>query len=303
MQSQDFLVDVIVILLAAVVSAIVARQLKLPPIIGYLLAGAVIGPFSLGFVSDVGAIERVGGLGVVFLLFAVGLELPFDRLRIMRGGILSLGAAQFLVTGLVLALTAWAFGSEPSGAFIIGAALAMSSTAIVLQILIERREMNTQIGRSTLAVLLAQDLAVGPMLAIALAIGGDKIPRLDWDVALAVVEPVLGVILIIALGRLVLRPLFRPVAATRNFDIFSATTLLVILLIGWLTEKAGLSMAFGAFLAGLLLADTAYRHRWRRSCNRFAAYCWVYFLLRLACRSISPPWPTMFGSSRCWCWR
>jgi CPA2 family monovalent cation:H+ antiporter-2 len=292
MAAFPYLPEIIVILVAAVISALIAQRLRLATLIGYLLAGSLIGPYALGFVTDVEAAQRLGGFGVVFLLFTVGLELPLDRLRVMRTGIFGLGSAQVTSTALAGAAIAILAGLSPSGAFVAGVALAMSSTAIVLQLLTERREIRSHVGRSALAVLLTQDLAVGPLLAIILAFNREP-ADLGAGLGLAVFEAVLALAVILVVGRWFLRPLFQPVAATRNADIFAALTILIVLITGWLTERAGLSMAFGAFLAGILLADTAYRHQVAAVVQPFRGLLLGLFFIAVG---MSLDLPLLFGS-------
>ena len=250
----------IVILLAAVVCLWLAQRLRLASVFGYLVAGIVIGPAVLGLVTDLEATRPLAELGVVFLLFTVGLELPIERLRVMRPAMFGLGAAQIAITAGLVVLVAALAGMAIDGALVVGGALALSSTAIVLQLLTERRDLTSRSGRSAFTVLLTQDLAVGPLLVVVIALGQES-GSLGMALAGAALKAAAALAAILVVGRLVLRPLFRPVAATRNPELFAALTLLVILCTGLATQFAGLSMAFGAFLAGMLLAETTYRHQ------------------------------------------
>lgn len=260
MFEAGYLIQVVIILLAAVISALLFQHLRLGSTIGYLVAGAVIGPTGLRLMTDVETTRTLAGLGVVFLLFTVGLELPFGRIKVMRGRVFALGAAQVVVTAAAIAAIAFSLGTGGTVAIVIGGGLALSSTAIVLQLLSERGEMTSRFGRSAFAVLLVQDLAVAPFLVFVVALG-----REDTSILVALgfvgLKLAAAVLVILGLGRVVLRHLFRPVAAIRDPEIFAAFTLLVVLATGMFTEMAGLSMAFGAFLAGMLLAETQYRHQ------------------------------------------
>jgi CPA2 family monovalent cation:H+ antiporter-2 len=260
MPEAGYLLEVIVILLAAVISVVVFQRLRLGSVLGYLVAGTVIGPTGLALVSDSETTRALAELGVVFLLFTVGLELPFERIKVMRGRAFGLGAAQVIVTAAVIAMVARLAGVDGTAALVIGAGLALSSTAIVLRLLSDRGDITSQFGRSAFAVLLVQDLAVGPLLVCVLALGtaGASIPAALGFAALKVTVAVLA---ILGVGRIVLRHVFWPVAQTRDPEIFAALTLLVVLCTGMLTNLAGLSMAFGAFLAGMLFAETHYRHQ------------------------------------------
>ena len=260
MPEAGYLLEVIVILLAAVVSVLVFQRLRLGSVLGYLVAGTVIGPTGLALVSDSETTRALAELGVVFLLFTVGLELPFERIKVMRGRAFGLGAAQVIVTAAVIAMVARLAGVSGPAALVIGAGLALSSTAIVLRLLSDRGDITSRFGRSAFAVLLVQDLAVGPLLVCVLALGtaGASIPAALGFAALKVTVAVLA---ILGVGRIVLRHVFWPVAQTRDPEIFAALTLLVVLCTGMLTNLAGLSMAFGAFLAGMLFAETHYRHQ------------------------------------------
>ncbi|MFQ6018342.1 MAG: cation:proton antiporter [Kiloniellaceae bacterium] len=260
MPEAGFLLEVIVILLAAVVSVALFQGLGLGSVLGYLVAGAVIGPTGLALVTDVETTRALAELGVAFLLFTVGLELPFERIKVMRGRIFALGAAQVVLTSLVIAVVAVLAGARAGAAAVIGAALALSSTAIVLQLLSERGDITTRFGRSAFAVLLVQDLAVAPFLVCVLVLGQEEGSVLG-ALGLAALKVTVAVVAILGIGRLVLRHVFWPVASLRNPEIFAALTLFVVLSTGMFTKLAGLSMAFGAFLAGMLLAETHYRHQ------------------------------------------
>ncbi|MFQ5775529.1 MAG: cation:proton antiporter [Kiloniellaceae bacterium] len=260
MPEAGYLLEVIVILLAAVVGVLLFQRLRLGSILGYLVAGAVVGPTGLGLVAAVETTRALAALGVVFLLFTVGLELPFERIKVMRGSVFGLGAAQVILTGLAIGAAAVAAGQTVFAAGVIGAGLSLSSTAIVLGLLSERGQITTRVGRSAFAVLLVQDLAVAPFLVAVLALGQGEATALS-ALGIAALKMLIAVIALLGVGRIVLRHVFWPVAAIRDPEIFAAFTLLIVLCAGLLTRLAGLSMALGAFLAGMLLAETHYRHQ------------------------------------------
>ena len=253
-------IDTLVILTAAVVGASLAERLKLGSIIGYLAAGLIIGPAFLDLIRDVHAPQALAELGIVFLLFTVGLELPIARLRQLPSAMFVLGSLQVIVTTAILACLGVLLGLGVSSSIAMGAALSLSSTAIVLRLLAERKELNSRLGRGALGILMTQDLAVGPLLVLIPALRGTPLQMAE-AIGLSVLKAVIVTILILGIGRIVLRPLMNAVAATHSSEIFAALTLLIVLAAGAVTQTAGLSMAFGALLAGMLLADTAYRHQ------------------------------------------
>jgi CPA2 family monovalent cation:H+ antiporter-2 len=252
--------DVFVLLVAAIVVVIAVTRLRASPVLGYFVAGIGIGPHGFGLLRVEEDIRLLAELGVVFLLFMIGLELSLERLKTMRRFVLGLGGAQILVTGAAIAIVARLLGLAGPSAITIGLALALSSTAVVVQILVERGEIASRAGRATFSVLLAQDIAVVPLLMFVSLIG-EPGGSLLANIALALVKAAAAILLILAAGRYLCRWPFRWVAATRSSELFVALTLLVVLGTAWLTHMAGLSMALGAFLAGLLVAETEYRHQ------------------------------------------
>ena len=259
MSDTPYLYDVLVFLAAAVLVVSLFRSLHAGPVLGYLVAGMLIGPFGLGIIEDVEATRDLAKLGVVFLLFTIGLELSFARLKAMRFHVFGLGTAQVAISGLALGALAWILGADAKAAILIGAALALSSTAIVLQILSERGEIASHAGRISLAILLLQDLAVVPLLLLVPLLGEEQ-ASIPAALGLAGLKAaaLVGIVLI---GRLLVRPLFRVIAAQRSPELLVALALLVVLGTSWATELAGLTLALGAFLAGLLLAETEFRHQ------------------------------------------
>ncbi|MEQ9349382.1 MAG: monovalent cation:proton antiporter-2 (CPA2) family protein, partial [Alphaproteobacteria bacterium] len=255
-----FIEETLLFLLAAVIIVPLFQRVRASPVLGYLIAGAIIGPFGFGLVHDTGGARALAELGIAFLMFTVGLELSLERLRTMRHLIFGIGLAQVAITTVAVAAVAWGLGLPVETAVIIGAALALSSTAIVLRLLSDKGELLSRSGRVVLSILLLQDLAVVPFLALLPALA-DPTTSLPVAVALTMVRAAAALVVILVLGRLVLRPLLRTVAAAGNPEIFSALVLLVALGTGWATHQAGLSLALGAFLAGLLLAETEYRHQ------------------------------------------
>ncbi|HUL07863.1 MAG TPA: cation:proton antiporter [Candidatus Acidoferrum sp.] len=260
MPEQNFIVDAAIVLAAAIGGVLLTERLKLGPVLGYLVAGLVIGPAGFALVSNVAATQTLAELGVVFLLFTVGLELPLERIRVMPPAILLLGGGQILLTGAAVAVVIIGFGGSVGAAILVGGALSLSSTAIVLRLLSDRRELNSRFGRAAFGILILQDLVVGPLIVGVLALekGPDSVAA---ALGFALLKAVLAMALILGVGRLALRPVFAPVAAARRPEIFAALTLLVVLAAGIATQAAGLSMAFGALLAGMLVAESPYRHQ------------------------------------------
>ncbi|MDE2090749.1 MAG: cation:proton antiporter [Gammaproteobacteria bacterium] len=252
----------ILILLAVAVLVVAAlKRVKLPTIIAYLATGFVVGPHGLGWIANSADTQSLAEFGVVFLLFTLGLEFSLPRLIVMRKAVFVLGGLQVLLTTAGTALAAWLFGAQAPVAVVIGGAFAMSSTAIVVKQLAEQNELNLQHGRLSIAVLLFQDLAVIPFLilipGLAHGIGTEFATELLWTFA----KGALAVIVILAFGRWLLRPLFHQIATTRSAELFTLAVLLFTLVAAWSTAALGLSLALGAFLAGMMLAETEYRHQ------------------------------------------
>jgi glutathione-regulated potassium-efflux system ancillary protein KefC len=255
---NDFLVQACLYFAAAVAAVMISHRLRLGSVAGYLLAGIAIGPWGFGLVGTADHIRAFAELGVVMLLFVIGLELEPQRLWNLRAKLLGFGLSQVLGTVAVITLVGWALGFDLRVAFIAAMALSLSSTALALAPLTERGAISTQGGQGTFAVLLFQDIAVIPMLAILPLLGsGDSGGGFSWtklSLAAAVIILTLGG------GRLLARPVFRHIARTGLREIFTAFALLVVLVTALAFEHAGLSMALGAFLGGVLLAESEYRH-------------------------------------------
>jgi len=252
---------VLILLLGAVLVVPLFQRLGVPSVLGYLVAGIALGPYNPGPVSINAEITRpLAELGVVFLLFAIGLDLPFSRLRTLRRLIFGLGVMQVVLCGAVFSGLGIAFGLSPHAALVIGVTLSFSSTATVLAILVERNEAVSHHGRIALSVLILQDLAVVPLLVL-LPLLASAPDRMAAALGLAGIKAGLAILAIYLVGRLILRPAYRYISAIRNAEVFTAANLLLVLAVGWLTAQAGMSMALGAFLAGLLVADSPYRHQ------------------------------------------
>jgi monovalent cation:proton antiporter-2 (CPA2) family protein len=253
-------------LAAAMVAVPVTTRLGLGSVLGYLVAGAVIGPYALNLAGDAQTIGQIAEFGVVILLFLIGLELRPARLWQLRTLIIGLGLSQVLVTGLILAGAAFLLGIAPSASLVTGFVLAMSSTAIVLQMLEEKGISNGAVGRAAFGVLLLQDLAVIPLLAL-LPLAGSIHSAAGHGTSFLAAYPLwlracasLGAVALVLVGGLYLsRPILRVVAATRLREVFTASALLIVVSVALLMQAVGLSPALGAFLAGLVLAESEYR--------------------------------------------
>lgn len=267
-----YLREAMLLLIAAGIVVPLLHRLRISPVLGYLLVGCLIGPFGLGLlaadvptvalltISDLDGVRHVAELGVVFLLFVIGLDLSFQRLWTMRRLVFGLGSLQVLVSAGLIGTAAHALGCGAEAATLIGASFALSSTAIVMQLLAERRQLGTPLGRASFSILLLQDLAVVPILFLIGVFGAQQATNVGASLLLALVKAAAVMFAIYLIGRLALRPLMRSVARTRSPEMFMAAILLVALGSAALTGAVGLSMALGAFLAGLLLAETEFRH-------------------------------------------
>lgn len=262
--------DALVVLATAGVVVPIVRHWGINPVLGYLGAGAILGPLGLGSlvreipflywftVTDAQNVEGIANLGIVFLLFLIGLELSFRRLVTMRRLVFGLGGLQVAATSALIFGVAVLSGQNSDTAVIIGASLALSSTAIVLELLSAERRLATTAGRASFSVLLAQDLAVVPILVFVSVLGAGSGGSVVTHISTAILKAVVAVAFLILIGRLLMRPLFQMVAGTHSTELFVAATLFVIVGAGLAAHQAGLSMALGAFVAGLMLAETEY---------------------------------------------
>jgi len=268
MEAADASLQSILILLAAAVLAVVAcRFVSLPPIIGYLAVGLVLGPRASGVVHDDALTRHLAEFGVMFLMFSVGLEFSLPKLRTMRREVFGLGLAQVLITIGTSIAAAILVGAEAAGSagavlvgLVVGGVIAMSSTAIVTKLLAERMELDTPHGRSIVGVLLFQDLAVVPLLILVPALG-QSAADVAGPIALALAKAVVVLAVLLLAGPRVMRAWFGVVARRKSTELFVLNVLLVILMMAFITGLAGLSLALGAFLAGMLLSETEYRYQ------------------------------------------
>ncbi|MDQ7994394.1 MAG: monovalent cation:proton antiporter-2 (CPA2) family protein [Luteibacter sp.] len=261
MDGHHFLETAVVFLLATVVAVPLTKRFRLGAVLGYLLAGVVIGPSVLGLVSDTEGVATISDFGVVLMLFVIGLELSPSRLWVMRRAVFGSGSLQVITCALALgAIGYFLFGLTWKAGVIVGGSLALSSTAFGLQILAERKEAGAAYGRQAFAILLFQDLAAIPLIAAVPLLGGAVAHGAHGPDTMSVVRVVGTIFAVILGGRLLLRHVFRFVARAKSTEVFTATALLVVMGTAWLMELAGISVTLGAFLAGLLLADSEYRH-------------------------------------------
>ena len=258
--TANYILDIVILLGAAVVAVPLFRIIGFGAVPGFLVAGVVVGPSGFALIDNVTEISRLSELGVVLLLFVIGIELKPSRLWLMRRLVFGLGTLQVLVTGLLITAVVYLLLDVglPAAA-VIGPALALSSTAFVLQILSERRALHAGYGRASLAVLLLQDLAVVPLLALVPLLTMQQL-SIGMDIAIALAETIVILLAVIVGGRYLLQPILQRVAESRSKEVFTAVTVLLVLGSAVLTEHLGLSMAMGAFIAGLLIADSPFRH-------------------------------------------
>jgi monovalent cation:H+ antiporter-2, CPA2 family len=265
--------ETLIVLGAAAIVIPVFHRLKVSPLVGFILVGVLVGPFGLGALAgqapwlqwvtltDPKSIALVAELGIVFLLFMIGLELSFERLKMMRRLVFGLGPLQMLLcTGLITAV-ALGMGLNANTALVLGLALAVSSTALIVQVLADAKKLNAPVGRASFGVLLFQDLAVAPILFAVAVLGRPDTGGGLGAFGVAMGQAALAIVAIVLAGRIVLRPLFRQVARTQSPELFMAACLLVIVVAGLAAAAAGLSMALGALIAGVLLAETEYRRQ------------------------------------------
>ena len=260
MHSTGFLDIALLFLVAAVVAVPLFRYLGLGAVLGYLAAGVAIGPHVLGLVPDPDAILAASEFGVVMLLFIIGLELSPARLWVMRRQVFGIGAAQVFGSALLLGVALAMLWDGWKTPFIVAMALALSSTAVGLQMLAERKELTAGHGRLAFAILLFQDIIVIPLLALIPLLGEARAAERSAPEWMAVANALLAIAAVILIGRWLLRHLFRAVARAHSVEVFTASALLVVAGTAWLMQSVGLSMGLGAFLAGVLLADSEFRH-------------------------------------------
>ena len=259
--SIEYLTDIILLLSAAVIVVPLFQSLRLGAIPGFLVAGTVLGPSGLGYIENFDEIAHLAELGVVLLLFVIGIEINPSRLWKMKGLVLGLGTLQVLITGGLITIIAHELlDSSWKVSLLIGSALALSSTAFVLQLLTDRKMLSSEYGRPSVAVLLLQDLAVIPLLAFVSLMAAPELTIAE-DVFLALAEALIILFLIIIAARYILNPLFNLLTRYGSPEIFTASALLLVLGSALAMESIGLSMAMGAFIAGLLIADSSYRHQ------------------------------------------
>src|SRR5665811_419278 len=257
---DNSLSPVLILLATAVLVVVVCRILRLPVMLGYLAVGILIGPHAFGWIPDAPSTRHLAEFGVVFLMFSIGLEFSLTRLKAMQRTVFGLGGAQVIATILLVMVIAWLFGMDWRAGLALGGILAMSSTAIVSKMLVERAELNLPYGQQMMGVLLFQDLAVVPLLIIipALASQPDNLPA---TLSFAMLKAAAVLLILLVFGQHIMRRWFHVVASQKSSELFTLNVLFITLGLAYLTESAGLSLALGAFVAGMLISETEYRYQ------------------------------------------
>ena len=267
MHDLSYLHNILILLVASVAIIIIFKQLRLSPALGYLIAGAAIGPFGFAILESDDTTKSIAELGIVFLLFAIGLELSFSRLMEMKKYVFGFGGLQIIITGIVMSYLSFVGLNIPIAiAILIGSALALSSTAIVLQVIAENGEQSTRVGRLSFSTLLMQDLAVIPILVLLPIIKQSDISIFS-ALTKAFINAIIAMVIIFIVGRSLLRPLYKMIADTKSNVLFLSFTLIIILGAAYMSHNMGLSFALGAFIAGLMVAETEYRYRVEEEIN------------------------------------
>ncbi|WP_157111119.1 cation:proton antiporter domain-containing protein [Candidatus Nucleicultrix amoebiphila] len=260
MHETHYMSDTLILLITAAIVVPLFRRLKASPILGYLIGGLIIGPKALGFIAGFDGLKFFSQFGIVFLLFTIGLKMPLQRFQVLKRYVFGLGFAQVMLTTLAFSAICWWLDLSIEATILIGSALALSSTAVVLQLLAERGEIAQRFGRVAFAVLLLQDLFVVVLLVLMSTFAQSESSILSV-LGISAVKAFLVLFMILMVGRLLLRPLYRAFVRINNQELMLILTLLVVLTTSVATWAAGLSMELGAFLAGLLLSETEYRHQ------------------------------------------
>ena len=256
----SILPQLLMLLASSVLVVLLFRRLRLPPILGYLAVGMLLGPYALNFTSG-GFAPIMAELGVVFLVFTLGLEFSLPRMIAMRREAFLIGGLQVVVTTGAFAAVLWALKVPALTAIMIGGALAMSSTAIVIRQLGEQAELNRTHARIAIGILLFQDLAFVPLLALESALASSDADRGTWEIVESILQAAVALALVLTFLRWLVRPLFHEIGRARSTELFTLATLMVAVGAAWATHAVGLSLALGGFLAGMLLAETEYRHQ------------------------------------------
>ncbi len=267
---MEHLAQILILLSVAVVVVVTFQRLHIPTSLGYLLVGVILGPYTIGPTIHVPEFKALAEFGVVFLLFTIGLNYSIPQLHALRNQVLGLGMAQVTLTTFLVGVIVWLAGLSPAAAFVIGAVFAQSSSTIIGSQLSEQGEENSTHGRLGLAMSVFQDVTAVPFLVIIPVLGvGVGMDALAGALGWATLKALVAVALVLFVGRWLLRPLFQLVTKHRNAEVFTLAVLLVALLAAWSTNSLGLSLAFGAFLAGMMLGETEFRHQVESSIRPF----------------------------------
>jgi CPA2 family monovalent cation:H+ antiporter-2 len=300
MDNLGILPSILILIATAIGVVMIFKSLRLSPVLGYLVAGGIIGDHGFNIVTS-DQVHFLAEFGVVFLLFAIGLELSFERLTVMRKYVFGLGSLQVIISALVIGVVAFYCNNSLNAAFIIGCGLALSSTAIVLQVIEEGNNKNSQIGRISLAILLQQDFIVVPLLVVVPILAGQSAAStIVYEVFLSFLKAISALLIIFTCGRLFLRPIFRFISSGSvhaNNEIFIAATLLICLSAAWGTEHLGLSLALGAFISGILVAETEFRMAAEESITPFKGLLIGLFFMSVGMKiniiEMYQDWPTI----------
>ena len=292
---MEYLAQIILLLAVAISVVVVFQRLHIPTSLGYLLVGMILGPHTIGPVVSMPGLETLAEFGVVFLLFTIGLNFSLPQIHALRHQVLGLGTGQVVFTTLVVGLVTWIAGLPLAAAFVFGAAFAQSSTTIIASLLTEQGEENTQHGRLGLAMSVFQDVTAVPFLVVIPVLGlSVTADALAGTLGLALAKAVLAFALVFFAGRWLLRPLFHLVTKRRSVEMFTLAVLLVALLAAWVTNSLGLSLAFGGFLAGMMLGETEFRHQVESSMSPFRDVLLGLFFIGIGMRfnpaAIPPIW-------------
>ncbi|CAA0102924.1 Glutathione-regulated potassium-efflux system protein KefC [Halioglobus japonicus] len=299
---MEHLAQILLLLAVAITIVVTFQRLHIPTSLGYLLVGVVLGPYTMGPVVSMPELQTLAEFGVVFLLFTIGLNYSIPRLNALRHQILGLGTGQVVFTTIVAGTVMWLAGLPPEAAFVFGAVFAQSSTTIISSLLTEQGEENSQHGRLGLAMSVFQDVTAVPFLVIIPVLGMSVAADvLALTVAGALAKAVLAFVLVFFAGRWLLGPLFHLVTRRRSLETFTLAILLVALFAAWTTNSLGLSLAFGGFLAGMMLGETEFRHQVESSVSPFRDVLLGLFFIGIGMRfdpsSIPPIWQwAVFGA-------